>query len=82
LKNKLEMVKREDLVKFKTEVKPFLEYEIVSRYTFEKGRIDNELQQDKEIKAALTILNDNAEYAKILSTIEKPNKPFSPNKRF
>ncbi len=82
LKNKLEMVKREDLIKFKTDIKPFLENEIVSRYTFEKGRIDNELQQDKEIKAAMEVLNDNVAYSKILSTIEKPNKPFSANKRF
>jgi carboxyl-terminal processing protease len=82
LKKKLEAVKREDLVKFKAEVKPFLENEIVSRYLFEKGRIDNELQQDKEIKAALELLKDNVAFTKVLTTIEKPTKPFSPNKRY
>jgi carboxyl-terminal processing protease len=82
LKKKLESIKREDLLKFKTEIKPFLENEIVSRYLFEKGRIDNELQQDKEIKTALDILSDEAAFTKILTTIEKPNKPFSTNKRF
>jgi carboxyl-terminal processing protease len=82
LKKKLENVKREDLNKFKAEIKPFIENEIVSRYAFETGRIDNELQQDKEIKAAMDLLNDNTAYTKILSTIEKPTKPFSTNKRF
>jgi carboxyl-terminal processing protease len=82
LKKKLESVKREDLLKFKVEIKPFLENEIVSRYHFERGRIDNELQQDKEIKAALELLNDNAAFGKVLTTIEKPTKPFSTNKRY
>jgi carboxyl-terminal processing protease len=82
LKKKLEDIKREDLMKFKAEVKPFLENEIVSRYLYEKGRIDNELQQDKEIKAAMELLNDNVAFGKVLTTIEKPTKPFSANKRY
>jgi carboxyl-terminal processing protease len=82
LKKKLEDIKREDLIKFKADVKPFLENEIVSRYLYEKGRIDNELQQDKEIKAAMALLSDNAAFNKVLSTIEKPTKPFSANKRY
>jgi carboxyl-terminal processing protease len=82
LKKKLEDIKREDLIKFKAEVKPFLENEIVSRYLYEKGRIDNELQQDKEIKAAMELLNDNVAFGKVLTIIEKPTKPFSTNKRY
>jgi len=44
-----------------------LEQEIVSRYTYEKGRIANSLKEDIDIKKALEVLMDNARYTSILS---------------
>jgi carboxyl-terminal processing protease len=76
LKNKIMHNKKDDLVKYKPEVKEFLEEEIASRYYFQRGRLEASLKDDKEITEAFAVLNDTDKYAKVLTTIEKPNKPF------
>lgn len=75
LKIKLMHNKKEDLVKYKPEIKQFLEEEIASRYYFQNGRLEASLKDDPELKEALLVLNDNGKYTKILTTIVKAEKP-------
>ncbi|MDQ3046972.1 MAG: S41 family peptidase [Bacteroidota bacterium] len=77
LKIKITHNKKEDLVKFKPEIKQFLEEEIASRYYFQNGRLEASLKDDKELAEALSLLKDEGKYKSILTTIEKPDKPFN-----
>src|SRR5690606_28708816 len=59
LKNKIMHNKKEDLVKYKPEIKQFLEEEIASRYYFQNGRLEASLKDDADLKEALGLLNDS-----------------------
>jgi carboxyl-terminal processing protease len=76
LKAKIMHNKKDDLQKFKPEIKQFLEEEIASRYYFQNGRLEASLKDDPEVKEALAVLSDNSKYTKILTTIGKAEKPF------
>ncbi len=80
LKNKIMHNKKEDLVKFKPEIKNLLEQEISSRYYYQTGRLECSLSTDAELKEAITVLNDPARYKSILTTIVKAEKPFHTDK--
>jgi carboxyl-terminal processing protease len=80
LKTKIAESKKEDLIKFKTEIVEFLEEEIASRYYFQNGRLEASLNDDVEIKEAIAVLNDNVRYTKILTTITASEKPFNKDK--
>ena len=82
LVHKMDADKKDDLTKYKKEIKEFLEEEIVSRYYYQNGRIELGLKVDPEVKAALDVVNDETKMKNILTTIEKPTKPFNPGKRF
>ena len=56
-----------DLITFKNEVKMVLESEIVKRYYFNNGSIENYFNYDKELKEALVILKDKAKYDALLT---------------
>ncbi|MFT5596004.1 MAG: carboxyl-terminal processing protease [Flammeovirgaceae bacterium] len=43
-----------------------LENEIVSRYYYQKGRIENSLAEDPAIDSAMTILANTEKYSQIL----------------
>lgn len=75
LKAKIMHNKKDDLVKYKPEIKQFLEEEIVSRYYFQKGRLEATLKSDPDLKEAVAILNNQERYKSILTTIVKPEKP-------
>lgn len=79
---KIHTDKKDDLIKFKDEIKQFLEEEIASRYYYQNGRIEQSIKNDKEIKLAVDLLSDGNKYKNILTTIEKPTKPFNPRKKF
>ena len=64
LKTKIMHNKKEDLIKYKPEIKQFLEEEIASRYFFQNGRLEASLKDDPELKQALTVLNDAEQYQK------------------
>lgn len=66
LNAKVKKNKQNDLYRFKEEIKELLENEIVSRYYFQRGRIENAFTYDADIKKATEILNDNKQYSKIL----------------
>lgn len=74
--------KKDDLSKYKTEIKQYLEEEIISRYYFQKGRIEFSLRSDQDLKEASRLINDANKSKIILTTSEKPNKPFNLKKRF
>lgn len=82
LLNKMVTNKKDDLVRFKAEIKQFIEEEIASRFEFQKGRIETALRYDKEVLEAKKLLVNKQKINSILTTIEKPTKPFNPNKRF
>lgn len=67
LLNQVTHNKVHDLEEFQDEVKDLLRGELVSRYYYQKGRIEAMLEGDIEVKKALEILEDTAEYDRILS---------------
>jgi carboxyl-terminal processing protease len=81
LKTKVMHNKKDDLIKYKPEIKQFLEEEIASRYYFQNGRLESSLDEDVELKEAVALLKDQERYKKILTTIVKAEKPvLSPDK--
>jgi carboxyl-terminal processing protease len=68
--------KKEDLIKYKPEIKQFLEEEIASRYYFQNGRLEASLKEDVELEEAVNILNNKERYDKLITTILKAEKPF------
>ena len=64
---KLETDKKDDLNKFKDEIKELLTSEIASRYYYQKGRIIANLQFDNEVKEAIKVLNNISLYNSILA---------------
>ncbi len=67
LKAKLIHHKTEDLSNFKAEIKSLIESEIVSRYYYQKGKIEASLANDPEVKKAIDVLSDATLYTSILS---------------
>ena len=67
LEKKLQSDKSVDLDKNKDEICQLLESEILTRYYFEKGRIEGMLKHDKTLAKAIEVLSDKAQYKKILS---------------
>ena len=82
LLNKMISNKKDDLTRFKPEIKQFIEEEIAARFEFQKGRIEASLKYDLDVMEATKLLADKQKITSILTTIEKPTKPFNPNKRF
>lgn len=56
-----------ELDRFEKEIKPMLAEEIVKRYYYEKGAVQEGLKDDADLKKALEILQNPTEYAKLLS---------------
>lgn len=81
LKLKITHNKKDDLAKYKPEIKQFLEEEIASRYYFQNGRLEASLKDDLELTEAFALLNDTEKYNKILTTAGvMPEKVKSPKK--
>jgi len=66
LLNKLTHNKQEDLITFRDEIVEFLGSEIISRYYFQKGRIEYSLRFDKELNEAVEVLKTPARYGSLL----------------
>jgi carboxyl-terminal processing protease len=80
LQAKVKNKKDGDLYRFKDEIKEVLENEIVSRYYYQRGRIESGLKYDKEVQKALETLTDKSIYASILkgsasSALKPAEKP-------
>ncbi len=59
--------KTQDLVKNKKEIIRLLQDEIVARYYFQRGRFQNQLADDDEVKEAISILSNSSKYQALLS---------------
>ena len=79
---KMSSNKKDDLMRFKEEIKEFIEEEIASRFEFQTGRIDANLTYDLDVLEAKKLLADKQKMNSMLTLIEKPTKPFNPNKKF
>lgn len=66
LENQLKSDKSKDLYKFKNEIKTMLEIEIVSRYYYQRGQVQESLEDDPDIKKSIEILNNPASYKQAL----------------
>ncbi|WP_316830238.1 S41 family peptidase [Pedobacter aquatilis] len=66
LKNKLISAKKADLANHKAEIKRVLETQIISRYFYEKGRIEQSFQYDKELAAAKSVFSNQNQMLAIL----------------
>lgn len=60
--------KKTDLAKNKQLIKEAIEEEIVSRYYFEKGKIQLRLKRDKDVQEALKLFTDPDKFKKMLET--------------
>jgi carboxyl-terminal processing protease len=67
LRHKMMHDKEKDLIKYKTDIMRYLTEEIVSRYYFQSGRVENSLQNDPDIIKALELFNDPISFHKILN---------------
>jgi len=72
LERKISNTKGEDLEKFKSDIKRSLVSEIVTRYYFQKGRVEALLREDPEILEAIQVLNDSILYTSILDGSYSP----------
>jgi carboxyl-terminal processing protease len=59
--------KESDLEKFKPEIKELLENEIVSRYYFQRGRVEDSFKTDSFVQKAIEVMANQVEYKSILS---------------
>jgi len=66
IQGQLETGKKNELMLFKDQIKPVLEQDIISRFHLEKGIIEAGFKTDIDIKKALEVLANQAEYRKIL----------------
>jgi len=67
LKSKMMHNKQDDLAKFKDEIKQLLKEEIVTRYYYQKGRLQASLENDPEVEKAKETFKDTKTYTGILS---------------
>lgn len=67
IQDKLAHDKDNDLVKNKEEIVELLEEEIASRYYYQSGRIESELQHDPDIAKAIGVLENQQQYSQTLS---------------
>ena len=73
--------KKKDLMENKPEISDYLQQEIVSRYYYQKGRIESALTDDTELKSATKVLKDTVTYTAILDgTLTKADKQSKPLK--
>ncbi len=71
LRHKMMHDKEQDVMKYKSDIMRLLTEEIVSRYYFQSGRIENSLNNDPDIIKALELFNDPIGYNKLLSPSSK-----------
>jgi len=57
----------DDLEKFKPEIKARLKNAIITRYYFQKGRVQGALSSDENVSKAIEVLSDTSAYNAILS---------------
>ena len=66
IQSKIKTQKNTELNKYKNEIKQLLRQEIASRYYYQTGKIETSLDYDENIKKAISLIQNNAEYSKYL----------------
>ena len=69
LENALKSNKNQDLITFKEDIEEILVNEIVSRYYYQRGRIESSLAADIAVDEAKRVLKDRSEYQAILKPV-------------
>ncbi|MDW3195965.1 MAG: S41 family peptidase [Cytophagales bacterium] len=59
--------KEQDLMTFQSEIRTLIEQEIAGRYELQKGIIESTFEKDRDILAAVEVLNDEDKYQSLLS---------------
>ncbi len=67
LEQRLSNSRKNDLMIYKDQVKRLLEEQIASRYYLERGPVEVSLKYDEEIRKAIAVLNNPAQFKKILN---------------
>lgn len=81
LRGKLALSKKDELANHKQEIKKVLETQIISRYFFERGKIEQAFQYDQEVGNAVKVLTASSQLSAILKgdgtykTIGSPKMP-------
>jgi len=68
LETRIQSAKSEDLVNAKSQIISEIEKEIVTRYYLQKGKVQHTLDNDNEVKEAISVLKDTNRYKKILTS--------------
>jgi len=71
IQKNIEDAKKQDLIKYKEKLKEAIEEEIVSRYYYEKGKIQLRLKRDKDVQEAIKLFANPEKYKKLLAAPEK-----------
>ena len=66
LSSKMEDSKNNDIERFKSEISELIEMEIVTRYFYQKGKIETTIKHDEEIAKAIEVLDNIELYDAIL----------------
>ncbi len=66
LEESIKQEKADDLTKFRSEISELLKAEILVRYYYAAGRLEGSLATDPDVRKAIEILSDQAQYNKIL----------------
>ena len=72
LEKEVKQEKKKDLDKNKESIKQLLRIEIVTRYYYQKGKVESSLLDDPEIKKAVDVINNTELYNSILNGSYKP----------
>ncbi len=66
LESTFQQAKKEDLMRHRDEISQFLLDEILARYYYQRGRVEGSLAADPDVRRAVEILSDPAQYNKLL----------------
>lgn len=66
LQNQLSISKKDDLDEYKDLIIKAIEQDIISRYYFQKGKVQQRLHNDNEVVEAVNVLRDPARYSSLL----------------
>jgi len=75
LKAKVEAFKKNDMLTYQEQIKQLLEMEISTRYFYQRGKIENRLSNDPDIKKASEVLNNSNVYSSIFNSDYTPILP-------
>lgn len=74
LEDQIAEEKKKDIDKNKVEIEEMLKIEIVSRYYYQRGKLESSLTTDPEVAKAVEILSNKAQYDSILNGEQSDNK--------